>query len=93
MSSGGTVACGRVQETLISARPDSGVPNAPAGASDEVTWRQTHSTANKVDILFVVDNSANMAPKQAFMAQAALDLLARPTHPLCRRQRRGHGSE
>ena len=38
---------------------------------------------DKIDLLFMIDNSASMADKQFILAQAVPDLVSRLTNPVC----------
>jgi hypothetical protein len=47
------------------------------------TCTAPHQIANKVDLLFDIDNSASMGDKQAFLAAAVPDLITRLVQPNC----------
>src|ERR1700733_8976882 len=59
----------------------------PVVASDPVTHTNLEisvpSPVDKVDLLFDIDNSASMGDKQAYLAQAIPDLIARLVTPNC----------
>jgi hypothetical protein len=65
----------------------SGCAKQPAetqgGDSTLFIERLTQSTVNKVDLLFVVDNSASMADKQAVLATAVPELIGGLVNPPC----------
>jgi hypothetical protein len=56
-------------------RPDSGAPTP----IDDIQ----PTTAGRVDLLFVIDNSISMGDKQQILAQALPDLVARLIDPVC----------
>ncbi len=51
----------------------------------------THTGADKVDVLVVVDNTASMEPKQRLLSNALADLVTRLANPVCV-DGSGHGS-
>ncbi len=62
---------------------EAGPPGVDGGdAGDGSTGHQTQ-VVSKVDLLFMVDNSASMGDKQALLAEAVPDLMARLVTPFC----------
>jgi hypothetical protein len=66
----------------------SGCLNRPIEPIDPLTTstvveRLTQSAVNKIDLLFMVDNSASMADKQAILATAVPDLISGLVNPPC----------
>ena len=60
-------------------------PLAPASprTSNTLTDKVRVDSVDKIDLLFVIDNSASMADKQAVLAKAVPDLVDRLVNPLC----------
>jgi hypothetical protein len=61
---------------------DAGGSDAGAGG-DGGTENFPQQTSNKLDLLFVVDNSISMQDKQQILQQSFVDLVGRLTNPLC----------
>ena len=57
----------------------------PVSAHDPPPWAYLprNQKLDKLDLLFVIDNSASMADKQKVLAAAVLDLVERLTNPVC----------
>jgi hypothetical protein len=60
----------------------------PIGSPDPVTTniyvdRITQTSVDKIDLLFMIDNSASMSDKQAILQQAVPDLVNRLVNPIC----------
>jgi putative heme-binding domain-containing protein len=58
-------------------------PVATPGAPAAAVPGQVGGPADKLDLLFVIDNSASMAQKQKLLADALPDLVSRFVDPLC----------
>jgi hypothetical protein len=60
-------------------------PVAPASprTSNTVTGEVRQTKVDKIDLLFMIDNSASMADKQAVLAKAVPDLVRRLANPVC----------
>ncbi|HEY3819167.1 MAG TPA: hypothetical protein VGL81_18490 [Polyangiaceae bacterium] len=59
------------------------VTNTSPEAKTEVTHTATQSAVNRVDLLFMIDNSRSMGDKQQYLAAAVPDLLNRLLTPNC----------
>ncbi len=70
----GIVAAGCLTRPVVS--------NNPVTNTNFTTVIQNQSV-DKLDILFMVDNSASMGDKQALLAQAVPDMITRLVQPLC----------
>src|SRR5688572_7749989 len=60
----------------------------PIGSPDPVTTnifvdRITQTSVDKIDLLFMIDNSRSMSDKQAILQQAVPDLVNRLVNPIC----------
>lgn len=62
---------------------DRDVVNRAPSVSTIVSRTLTSQTIDKVDLLFVIDNSASMGDKQQYLAQAVPDLITRLVTPSC----------
>ncbi len=71
-------ACNGQTVTLLDAEP-----KAPNGLTDG-TGASPQQTSGRVDLLFAVDDSSSMKPKQVLLARAAGRLVERLLKPLCR---------
>ncbi|MDP9002267.1 MAG: hypothetical protein M3O46_19410 [Myxococcota bacterium] len=74
------------QDGAISAADDAGVPqvDATVGADAAPTGVVIRNNViDKVDLMFMIDNSASMGDKQALLAQAVPDLINRLVQPNC----------
>lgn len=60
-------------------------PVAPATpkTTSRVVDKETQSSVDKIDLLFMIDNSSSMADKQAVLADAVPDLVGRLVSPIC----------
>ena len=58
-------------------------PDAPHGPDVVTPPDASLQTADKVDLLFDIDNSASMGDKQAYLAKAVPDLVNRLVKPNC----------
>jgi hypothetical protein len=61
----------------------SGAAGSTPGSTPGGGQTSPHRTASKVDLLFDIDNSSSMGDKQAYLAQAVPDLVARLIQPNC----------
>lgn len=61
-----------------------GTPESTDASADAGAPPQTRPFAEKVDLLFAVDNSASMADKQAILSRAVPRLVDRLVNPVCR---------
>src|SRR5262245_13169155 len=60
----------------------------PIGSPDPVTTniyvdRIAQTSVDKIDLLFMIDNSRSMSDKQAILQQAVPDLVNRLVNPIC----------
>lgn len=87
-----TTACGAKSGLLVGAdrdvsgSPDAGVEAAPALSGQEPTAippSVQQARADKIDLLFVIDDSQSMQDKQAIFGKVLPDLVHRLTNPLC----------
>ena len=79
----GMVACGSV-ETSTSAATGTGGLSSGTGTESTGTGIDPHpSVMNKVDLLFMIDNSRSMADKQQILSAAVPDLVQRLANPSC----------
>jgi hypothetical protein len=83
-------ACGDPKNTAADAAAGSGGNNSGGsgagegvGGAGRLDTTAPPRTPQKVDLLFMVDNSISMADKQEVLAQAVPDLLARLAYPNC----------
>src|SRR5690349_20622862 len=65
-----------------------GCLDRPIGAPQPVTTnlfvsRLAQTSVDKIDLLFMIDNSASMSDKQAILRLAVPDLVQRLTNPVC----------
>jgi hypothetical protein len=60
-----------------------GASGAAGGASGGGAGLGTLTTSNKLDLLFVIDNSISMGAKQAALAASLPSLVSRLVNPLC----------
>jgi len=74
-------ACGARTAGKYSVGDRSDAGDTPPG--DRTTWPLQHPRADKVDLLFMIDNSASMANKQALLAASVPALVWRLTNPVC----------
>src|SRR4051794_32491065 len=62
---------------------DRPVGPATPSVSARVSERFTQNKIDKIDLLFMIDNSSSMADKQQVLAHAIPDLVDRLVHPTC----------
>lgn len=62
---------------------DRDVVSRPPAVNTIVTTTLVNQTIDKIDLLFVIDNSASMGDKQQYLAQAVPDLITRLVTPNC----------
>lgn len=78
---GSTISSSSGAVQTVTTSVTSGATSSGGTGGDTTVDRDVR--AEKLDILFVVDNSMSMGPKQPFLARAAGELLARLAEPRC----------
>src|SRR5262245_50547617 len=72
-----STACGR------SGIPIPLTPTETAGSRSPIPTTPEQARADKIDLLFVIDDSGSMRDKQQILARALPDMVDRLTNPLC----------
>jgi hypothetical protein len=79
----GIGACGPTEGEVLSPRADTDAQAPRDGGPQADTWIPPAVKVGKIDLLFMIDNSGNMAGKQQVLATVVPDLFGRLANPLC----------
>src|SRR5260221_8484254 len=74
-------SCGARTGLPVDAKPDGGgpLPRAPTAIPPSTA----QARADKIDLLFIIDNSGSMRDKQVILSRAVPDMVGRLINPLC----------